>query len=85
MPFLGLGLHIIIAIFFAIHALKNGKQMYWLLILFSFPLLGSIVYFFAEYLLSSKVERGVRQVSSKALELLDPERESCERHVTPLI
>lgn len=75
MPFLGLGLHIFIAIFFAIHALRNGKQMYWLLILFSFPLLGSIVYFLAEYLPSSKVERGVRQVSSKALQLLDPERE----------
>jgi hypothetical protein len=75
MPFLGLGLHIIVAIFFAIHALRNGKQIYWLLILFSFPLLGSVVYFFAEYLPSSRVERGVKQVSSKAMQLLDPQRE----------
>ena len=75
MPFVGLGLHIIIAIFFAIHALRNGRQMYWLLILFSFPLLGSIVYFFAEYLPSSNMERGVKQASSKALQLLDPEKE----------
>jgi hypothetical protein len=75
MPFVGLGLHIIVAIFFAIHALRNGKQIYWLLILFSFPLLGSVVYFFVEYLPATNVQRGVRQASSKALQLLDPERE----------
>lgn len=75
MPFAGLGLHIIIALFFAVHALKTGRQMYWLIILFSFPLLGSLVYFFAEYLPSSQVERGVRRVSNKAIQLLDPTRE----------
>ena len=75
MPFAGLGLHIIIALFFAVHALKTGRQMYWLIILFSFPLLGSLVYFFAEYLPSSKMERGVKQVSQKAMQLLDPSRE----------
>jgi hypothetical protein len=75
MPFAGLGLHIIIALFFAVHALKTGRQMYWLIILFSFPLLGSLVYFFVEYLPSSKMERGVKQVSQKAMQLLDPSRE----------
>lgn len=75
MPFVGLGLHIIIALFFAIHALRTGRQMYWLIILFSFPLLGSIVYFFAEYLSNSKMERGVKQVSNVAMQLLDPSRE----------
>ena len=75
MPFAGLGLHIIIALFFAVHALKTGRQMYWLIILFSFPLFGSLVYFFAEYLPSSKMERGVKQVSQKAMQLLDPSRE----------
>lgn len=75
MPFVGLGLHILIAIFFAVHALRSGRQLYWLIILFSFPLLGSIVYFFAEYLPASKVERGVKQVSNKAIRLLDPTRE----------
>ena len=48
MPLAGLGLHFLIALFFAIHALRNGRQMYWLLILFSFPLLGSLAYFVAE-------------------------------------
>ncbi|MES2180942.1 MAG: hypothetical protein V4493_02455 [Pseudomonadota bacterium] len=74
MPFFGIGLHIIIALFFAVHAIRAGRPMYWLLILFSFPLLGSIVYFFAEYLPASRVEHGVKQVSTKALQLLDPSR-----------
>lgn len=75
MPFIGLGLHILIALFFAVHALRNGRQFYWLIILFSFPLFGSIVYFFIEYLPSSKMERGVKQASQKAMQLLDPTKE----------
>ena len=47
MPLIGLGLHFLIAIFFAIHAVRNRRQLYWLLILFSFPLLGSLAYFVA--------------------------------------
>ena len=58
MPFLGLGLHVIVALFFAIHAMRSGQQMYWLIILFSFPLLGSVVYFVAIYLPSSRLEAG---------------------------
>ncbi len=73
---LGLGgLHIIIALFFAIHALRTGRPIYWLFILFSFPGLGSIVYFFVEYLPSNKLNRSVQQVSKSALKLLDPSRE----------
>lgn len=75
MPFVGLGLHIIIALFFAVHAIRSGRQMYWIIILFSFPLLGSIVYFFAEYLPSSTLERGVKKASSKAIQLIDPSKE----------
>jgi len=28
MPFFGLGLHVLIALFFAVHAMRHGKQMY---------------------------------------------------------
>lgn len=75
MPYLGIGLHILVALYFGIHAIRTGRSMYWLIILFSFPLLGSVVYFFAEYLPASKMERGVKKVSSKAMQLLDPSRE----------
>lgn len=43
MPFVGLGLHFLVAIYFAVHALRSGQGLYWLFILFSFPILGSVV------------------------------------------
>lgn len=61
MPILGLGLHVIVAIFFAIHAVKTGRELYWLIILFMFPLLGSVVYFAVVFLPDARLQRGVRQ------------------------
>ena len=75
MPIFGIGLHLLVALFFAIHALRNGRNMYWLLVLFSFPLLGSLVYFVVEFVPASKVNRGLNKVASSAVNLLDPEKE----------
>ena len=80
MPFLGIGLHVLIALYFAVHALRSGQQMYWLIILFSFPLFGSIVYFFAIYLPNSRLEHGARKVVAAAARSLDPTRELREAH-----
>jgi hypothetical protein len=74
MPILGLGLHILVALYFAVHAVRHRQQMYWGLILFSFPVLGSVVYFFAIYLPNSRPEHGARQVVAAARSL-DPTRE----------
>jgi len=75
MPFLGLGLHIIVALFFAVHAVRTGRQLYWLLILFSFPLLGSIVYFAVVFLPHSQIERQARLAGRAIGRTLDPGRE----------
>ena len=75
MPFAGLGLHILVALFFAVHAVRSGQQMYWLIILFSFPLLGSLVYFLAIYLPDSRLQHGARKVVASAAKALDPTRE----------
>jgi len=75
MPFLGIGVHVLIALFFAVHVLRTGQQMYWIFILFSFPLLGSIVYFLAVYLPNSRLEYGARKVVAAAARSLDPTRE----------
>src|SRR5471032_3393468 len=75
MTIFGIGIHILIAIFFAIHVVRNGQQLYWLLILFMFPLLGSVVYFVAIYLPSSGLQRGARKAVSVAAKTLDPGRE----------
>jgi len=51
------------------------SNCHWLIILFSFPLLGSVAYFFAEYISSSKIDSGVKQVSNVAINQLDPTSE----------
>ncbi|HTD05356.1 hypothetical protein [Undibacterium sp.] len=75
MPFLGIGLHVLIAIFFAVHVVRSRGQLYWLFILFSFPLLGSLVYFLVIYLPQSRLDRGLRQATAIAIKSLDPGRE----------
>lgn len=37
MPIAGLGLHFIIALVCAVHAIRSQQPMYWLFILFAFP------------------------------------------------
>lgn len=75
MEIFGIGIHILMAIFFAVHAVRNGQPIYWLLILFMFPLIGSVVYFIAIYLPSSRINQGARKVASVAVKTLDPGRE----------
>lgn len=75
MPIFGIGLHVLIALFFAIHAIRNGQQLFWLIVLFSFPLLGSAVYFFAIYLPNSRLQHGARKAVTVAAKALDPGRE----------
>jgi hypothetical protein len=72
---LGIGLHVLIAICFAVHALRTGQDRYWLFILFAFPLLGSVVYAIAIWLPDMRHHRGVRQAVRGARRILDPGRE----------
>jgi hypothetical protein len=75
MPLIGFGgLHIIIALFFAVHAVRGNQNMYWLLILFMFPLLGSAVYFFAIYLPDMRTSRHARAAGRAVTRLIDPGR-----------
>ncbi|MCH8619560.1 hypothetical protein [Undibacterium sp. TS12] len=74
MPYIGVGLHVLVALFFAIHAVRHGRELYWLMILFLFPLLGSVVYFFAVFLPSTRIEHGVRKTMHAAVKTLDPGR-----------
>lgn len=75
MPYIGVGLHILVAIFFAVHAIRHRRELYWLMILFAFPMLGSIVYFFAIYLPDSRLQHGARKATVAALKALDPGKE----------
>ncbi|WP_420997045.1 tetratricopeptide repeat protein [Cupriavidus sp. 30B13] len=74
MPYLGIGFHVIVALYFAVHAVRTHQNMYWLLILFLFPGLGSVVYFFAIYLPALRQTRGARAATRAIGQLVDPNR-----------
>jgi hypothetical protein len=74
MPF-GIGLHVLVAVLFALHVLRTGQDRYWLFILFAFPLLGSAVYAVAVWWPESRHSHGVRKAVRGARRILDPQRE----------
>ena len=74
MRIFGISLYVIIALFFAVHAVRTQQNMYWMLILFLFPGLGSAVYFFVIYLPSLRQSRGARAATRAISQLVDPNR-----------
>jgi hypothetical protein len=74
MPYFGIGLHVLIAIYFAVHAVRHQQNIYWLFVLFAFPLLGSLVYFFAVYLPSWRQSRGAHVAARAITQFVDPNR-----------
>jgi hypothetical protein len=64
----------VLAIFCAVDAMRKGRPIYWLLILFVAPLIGSVVYLLLEYLPSARVERSARRAVTAVAYTIDPER-----------
>ncbi len=56
-------LTVAIQILFAVHALRNGRAL-WVFIILFFPLVGSVIYFFAEFLPAMQGSPAVRQTQS---------------------
>lgn len=75
MPFIGLGLHVLIAIYFAVHVVRSGQDKYWLWLLFAFPLLGSLIYALTIWLPEARHSRQGQQVLRGVRRVLDPSRE----------
>lgn len=75
MPILGLGLHVLIAIFFAVHAVRSGQERYWLFVIFMFPLLGSVVYGLAIWLPEASRSRSGQKLVRGLRNSLDPGRD----------
>lgn len=75
MHIFGIGIHVVIAVLFAIHAVRTNQPLYWLFILFFFPLLGSLVYGIAVWLPELRMNRGLRIATRKVRQILDPARE----------
>lgn len=71
-------LEIIVQIYFAIHAGRTGRY-WWIFIILFFPLVGSLIYFFVEYLperqLTPRVKRPGNAYPSKSIRQLKQELE----------
>jgi hypothetical protein len=80
MPILGIGLHIIIALFFAMHVIKTKQNQYWLMVLFAFPGFGSIIYGLMVWLPDARNSRHGRNFESALVNVLDPSRELRQAH-----
>ncbi len=74
MPLLGL-LSLLIQIYFAVHAIRNGKDRYWVYIIILFPGVGSLIYFFAEFLPDLRHSSGLIKAKSGIGKLIDPGKE----------
>ena len=77
MPILSI-LSIIIQVFFAIHAGRTGRY-WWIFIILIFPFVGSLIYFFVEYLperqMTAKAKRPGNAYPSKSIRQLKQELE----------
>ena len=79
--FFGIGLHVIVAIYFAVHAVRHQQNIYWLFILFAFPMFGSLVYLFVVYLPSLRQSRGAYVAARAITQFVDPNRALRESRV----
>lgn len=74
MPLLAMA-HMLLAIGFAVHAMKTGRPFYWLYILLFIPGLGSIAYVLFELLPELAHTRRARKVATDLGTVMDPDRE----------
>jgi hypothetical protein len=78
MPFLGI-LIIAIQVGFAIHAVRTGRDSFWVYIIAFVPLVGCIVYFITQVLPDLRNSHSVRVAGNRLLKAIDPERELRKR------
>ncbi len=71
MPILGV-LSLIVQVFFAVHAIRTGRDRYWLFILMFFPGIGCLIYFFSEYLPDLRQGAGLKNAQNGIVKIINP-------------
>lgn len=74
MPLLGV-LSLLFQVYFVVHALKTGRDRFWVYIIIIFPGVGCLVYFFVEFLPELQHNPAARKAGSKIVNIADPGRE----------
>ncbi|OQX26973.1 MAG: hypothetical protein BWK80_07665 [Desulfobacteraceae bacterium IS3] len=65
-------LEILMQIYFAAHAIRTGKDRYWIFIILAFPVMGSLVYFIVEFLPDIRYSSQLKQTGSKLGKMINP-------------
>ncbi|MDB5470250.1 MAG: hypothetical protein JWR84_1810 [Caulobacter sp.] len=73
--FFGIGFSVVLAVLLGIHAVRTGRDRYWLFILLAFPLLGSVVYAIVNILPDLMGHSTVRRMGADAVKTLNPEKD----------
>jgi hypothetical protein len=73
MPILG-AIVLFIQLCFAYHALKTGRQYWWLFVIMGFPVMGCLLYYFIEVFPSSRESRSAQKAARAISRALDPDR-----------
>lgn len=72
-------LTVVIQAFFIIHVFRTRRPYWWAFIIFSFPLLGSAIYYLVEVFPNSREHRDVRRMGRKLAQTLKPDAEMQRR------
>ena len=77
MPFIILSL--LIQVSFAVHVIRTGRDTRWIYLIIMAPMIGCLIYFFAEIFPTLGQERAVRKLRNKLSNTIDPGRTLRER------
>lgn len=78
MPFVAV-LLLVVQIGFVIHAVKTGRDQFWIYVIAFLPGIGCVAYFFTQVLPELNQNHGVNKASSSLLKAVDPQRELKKR------
>lgn len=68
------GIELLIQLFFVSHAMRSGKDKYWIFIIMAFPGLGCLAYFLMEYLPEAKHSPHAKRARSGIMDMVKPGR-----------
>ena len=74
MPLIG-AVVLLIQLCFAWHALKSGRQYWWIFVIMGFPVMGCLLYYFIEVFPQSPESRSAQKAARSIARALDPDKD----------
>lgn len=78
MPLIG-AVVVLIQFCFAFHVVKSGRPYWWIFVIMAFPVMGCVIYYFAEVFPGSREHRSANRAARKIARALQPDAELKKR------